>query len=316
MALTAEQKAGVEAIILEYLMAEGGRFAHTVAAFQEELQLPSSPPPDYASDAEPTVFETLAKYGQQCGYHLFHAIREVDTALVKQLSRFFGAFQFNAHDIIGDFDHTSPLSFAIEEDKMEMVEIMLENGIHPDESRPSDGRYLTALQVACDYGRADIVRLLVEKGANVEIKDDENKTPVIHAIESNSLDVVQYLLDFGCDRDRVDDNGWTYLHFAAYHGHLEIAQLLMRYGAKLDALTNSGELPADLADEEDIVDAIEAEEIRRRDHGFKRDRSTIPGTEEYEAAKRPRVEQQQEAAVDESDDDDDDDDDDDGDDED
>ena len=42
---------------------------------------------------------------------------------------------------------------------------------------------------------------------------------------------------------------------------------------------------------------------------FKRDRSTIEGTEEHEAAKRPRVEEEakQEEAVDESDDDDDDD---------
>jgi hypothetical protein len=61
-----------------------------------------------------------------------------------------------------------------------------------------------------------------------------------------------------------------------------------------------------------FADALRAEEIRRRDHGFKRDRSTIEGTEEHEAAKRPRVEEAVVAkAVDESDDDDDDDDDDD-----
>ena len=66
--------------------------------------------------------------------------------------------------------------------------------------------------------------------------------------------------------------------------------------------------PADVATQyrrPTIADAIRAEEIRRRDHGFKRDRSAIPGTEKYEAAKRPRVERQQEEAADESDDDDD-----------
>jgi len=54
--------------------------------------------------------------------------------------------------------------------------------------------------------------------------------------------------------------------------------------------------------------------IRRRDHGFKRDRSTIEGTEEHAASKRPRAEREAEeaaaalaaAAADESDDDDDD----------
>jgi len=92
-----------------------------------------------------------------------------------------------------------------------------------------------------------------------------------------------------------------------------------REGAKLDARTNDGETPADLATSRGhhaFADAVRAEEIRRRDHGFKRDRSTIEGTEEHEAAQRPRAEREAEeaaaalaaAAADESDDDDDDDD--------
>ena len=65
--------------------------------------------------------------------------------------------------------------------------------------------------------------------------------------------------------------------------------------------------PLKLADFFLSRDAIRAEEIRRRDHGFKRDRSTIEGTEKNEASKRPRAEEQVAAeAVDESDDDDDD----------
>jgi len=128
------------------------------------------------------------------------------------------------------------------------------------------------------------------------------------------VDVAEYLLDKGCDRDLTDNDGWTALHWAAAYNHLYVAQVLFRYGAKLDARTNRGETPADVATRRGhhhIADAIRAEEIRRRDHGFKRDRSTIAGTEEHEAAKRPRVEEPAAAAeeVDESDDDDDDDDD-------
>jgi len=123
--------------------------------------------------------------------------------------------------------------------------------------------------------------------------------------------VAEYLLDQGCDINHADDEGMTALHLAAWYNHLHVAQLLFRYGVKLDARDNDGRTAADLATEEgydDIADAIRAEELRRRDHGFKRDRSTIEGTEEHEAAKRPRVEAVEKEAVDESDDDDDDDD--------
>jgi len=104
---------------------------------------------------------------------------------------------------------------------------------------------------------------------------------------------------------------------------MEVVQLLLRWGVKLDVRDRIGHTPADLATlmgHDDIADAIRAEELRRRDHGFKRDRSTIEGTEEHAASKRPRAEREAEeaalAAADESDDDDEDDDDDDDDDED
>jgi len=100
--------------------------------------------------------------------------------------------------------------------------------------------------------------------------------------------------------------------------------VLLRWGADLNARTNgrrgayheASELPIDMATRRghhNVADAIRAEEIRRRDHGFKRDPSTIPGTEEYEASRRPRVVEVEGEVddVDLSDDDDDDDDDDD-----
>ena len=92
MALTAEQKAGVEAAILEYLVAEGGRFARTVMNFQEEMQLPPLSPP---ANAEPTMLETLTIYGLQTGYHLKDAVENDNMPLVKQLTRVFVAFEFD-----------------------------------------------------------------------------------------------------------------------------------------------------------------------------------------------------------------------------
>jgi ankyrin repeat protein len=164
--------------------------------------------------------------------------------------------------------------------------------------------------------------MLIEHGAIVDAKCDGEWTPFTAACWRGHVAVAEYLLEQGCDRDHVSSFGNTALHYAAEEGHLEVAQLLLRWGVKLDVRNKYGETPADVATRHGhhaIADAIRAEELRRRDHGFKRDRSTIEGTEEHEAAKRPRAEREAEeaaaalaaAAADESDDDDDDDDDDD-----
>ena len=159
-----------------------------------------------------------------------------------------------------------------------------------------------------------VVFALARYGTQLEARDNAGSTPLMSACAHGHADVAEYLLDQGCDRESSDEDGWTSLHFAASDGHLDVVHVLFRFGARLDALTVDGRTAADLAianDHPEVADAIRAEEIRRRDHGFKRDRSTIRGTEEHEAAKRPRVEEEVKVeAMDESDDDDDDDDDD------
>ena len=85
------------------------------------------------------------------------------------------------------------------------------------------------------------------------------------------LEVVRCLLEQGADRDKVGNSGWTPLHYAANYGHLEIAMLLMSYGADLlNAKTINGQLPIDLARTEEIKQAICDEPRRRMDHGHKR----------------------------------------------
>jgi len=156
----------------------------------------------------------------------------------------------------------------------------------------------------------------VEHGADKEATPDVSRnTALIVAADQGHVAVVEYLLEQGCNIEHTNRYGRTALHEAARHGYLEVAQLLMRWGANLNARSNVGDLPIDLAiryGHDAVADAIRAEEIRRRDHGLKRDRSTIEGTEEHEASRRPRVEEekQKEEEVDLSDDDDDDDDDD------
>ena len=145
------------------------------------------------------------------------------------------------------------------------VMLLVEQG--EDKNQISGGHEGTALSVAAFKGYLDVVRYLVEQGADMEKADRHDFTPLLTASCNGKIEVVQYLLEQGADRDKADNTGSTSLHYAAQCGHLEIAKLLMVYGADLNTRTFEGRLPIDDAWNEEIRQAIRDEPRRRMDHG-------------------------------------------------
>ena len=123
----------------------------------------------------------------------------------------------------------------------------------------------TALSIAAANDHLDIVRYLVEQGADMEKGDIGGWTPLMTASARGHLDVARYLLEQGANRDKADSLGWTSLHLAAFYGLLDIAKLLMIYGADLNARDNNGQLPIDMGhlNNEEIKQAIRDEPRRR-----------------------------------------------------
>lgn len=83
-----------------------------------------------------------------------------------------------------------------------------------------DANGLTPLQRSCFLGNVRIVRLLVEAGANVSIKDSE---------------------------------GWTVLHAASVAGNYAVVKYLIKIGVDLEAKTDRGESALDLAEKDNVV---------------------------------------------------------------
>ena len=95
----------------------------------------------------------------------------------------------------------------------------------------------TPLHVAVENNNYQIVQLLLEHGADVNILDDYNDTPLhLASAKDLNISIVQLLLEHGADVEiRENRNGDTPLHLASYNGNYQIVQLLLEHGANVDS---------------------------------------------------------------------------------
>ncbi|MDE2643043.1 MAG: ankyrin repeat domain-containing protein [Verrucomicrobiota bacterium] len=80
------------------------------------------------------------------------------------------------------------------------------------------------------------VQAELDKGVDVNAKDDVGKTPLTYAARFGHKEVAELLLAKGADASaKTDDNGTTPLHHAALNGHKETAAMLIAKGADVNA---------------------------------------------------------------------------------
>uniref|UniRef100_A0A8C0M284 BCL3 transcription coactivator n=1 Tax=Canis lupus familiaris TaxID=9615 RepID=A0A8C0M284_CANLF len=98
------------------------------------------------------------------------------------------------------------------------------------EARNYDG--LTALHVAVNMQCPEAVLLLLERGADIDAVDIKSgRSPLIHAVENNSLSMVQLLLQHGANVNAQMYSGSSALHSASGRGLLPLVRTLVRSGA-------------------------------------------------------------------------------------
>jgi len=106
------------------------------------------------------------------------------------------------------------------------------------------------LHLASFFGRAEVVRLLLENGADVGAVARHASirvAPLHSAAAGGTVEIVERLLDHGADPNVRQEGGFTALHSAAQNGDTETAVLLLARGADPRCQTDDGSTPADLA---------------------------------------------------------------------
>jgi ankyrin repeat protein len=84
-------------------------------------------------------------------------------------------------------------------------------------------------------GFSEVVRFLIEKGADVNAFDKNGYTPLISAAMYGLLDSVQTLIEKGADVNARNNDGVRALTYAAMYGHTDVVRLLIKNGANVSA---------------------------------------------------------------------------------
>ena len=90
------------------------------------------------------------------------------------------------------------------------------------ENNDIDINSYTPLIYASSWGNLDIVKLLIERGADINQVDKNGNGPLMPAIYFKKLDVVELLIKKGADVNQVNKNGKTPLNYAISNKSLPI----------------------------------------------------------------------------------------------
>ena len=91
------------------------------------------------------------------------------------------------------------------------------------------------------YGDKEKLRNMITRNASlIESADEHGRTLLYLACKSGFDDIVKMLLENGADNNKIQKDGSTPLHAAAYFGHPLVVELLLQYGARTDIKNSWG----------------------------------------------------------------------------
>ena len=114
---------------------------------------------------------------------------------------------------------------AVMQNHAEMVRWLLDQGA---DFAATDEYEITALMVAAEYGATDCVRVLLEAGAEPCAVDHIKDGAINHA---GAADIVRLLVDAGADVNRIGGEGNTLLMVAGEDGDADMVDALLEMGA-------------------------------------------------------------------------------------
>jgi putative CocE/NonD family hydrolase len=209
--------------------------------------------PNVTEEEKPAEDQRLEAEAKKKMYPFHQAVANGDIEQVKRLIATGADVKEN------DDEERTPLCYAVEAGKMELVQLLVEAGadvnagswpplfVAIDGDNTAIAKYLIdhganinaggswpALMEALYASSIEMIGLLISRGADINVKDEDGMPALYSAFFTGKEGVAKLLLEKGADFAWKDKAGRKSLHYTALEDYSGVAELLLVKGAKID----------------------------------------------------------------------------------
>ena len=140
--------------------------------------------------------------------------------------------------------------------RVELRDIRIQRVVHPSGNAARDK--VEIFVSLCHKKRfADIAWLLVTSGSIDPHLENGSQSLLLIASSYGRVEVARALIDRGADINKADNNGVTPLYMASWKGHVDVVRVLAERGADINKATNEGWTPLQIADHTEIIQLLQ-----------------------------------------------------------
>lgn len=174
---------------------------------------------------------------------------------IEYINNIDSSFDINVRDVQQNYF----LTYAIIFNKIDIVSLLINKGAKIDITDQEDH---SILYIPIKFGYNDILEILLKANSEnigvsiVDVKDKQQKIPLHYAIVLKNLDAVKLLMKYESNPNMIDKNGYNALHFATYSRSTEICTEIVKSIGNINARCITGETPLHIACNLQLTDIV------------------------------------------------------------
>ncbi|VDI33397.1 Hypothetical predicted protein [Mytilus galloprovincialis] len=174
------------------------------------------------------IFDNINMRKPQFRLKLLVHLKKLDKSCQKQLAQTFdnetNQMDFHYSWPCKDIRYSTALLHFCSIGDISLIDWCLRNEI--DINQCTHGNQ-SSVMIASEHGHKEIVRMLLDRGADLKTIDRYGRSPLMKACTHGHIGIVKILLDRGADCNKCDSSGQSPVMIACEHGYTEIVKFLL-----------------------------------------------------------------------------------------